>query len=63
VTEEAVAEHFVHGEDSDEHLRGLASYIDAGFDEVYVNQIGPEQKGFFEFYGREILPRLEASTN
>jgi len=62
VTEEAVAGHFVCGDDPDEHLRELASYVDAGFDEVYVNQIGPEQKGFFEFYGREILPQLEAEA-
>ena len=34
------------------------SYLDAGFDEVYVNQIGPEQEGFFEFYTKELKPRL-----
>ena len=31
---------------------------DAGFDELYIQQIGPEQDGFFETYSREILPRL-----
>lgn len=62
VTEDAVAGHFVCGNNPEEHLRELANYFDAGYDEVYVNQIGPEQKGFFEFYEREILPRLEAPT-
>jgi hypothetical protein len=33
-------------------------YLWAGFDEIYVNQIGPEQEGLFAFYGREINPRL-----
>jgi hypothetical protein len=44
----------------DEHLAGIASYLDAGYDEVFVNQIGPEQKGFFAFYRREVLPQLGA---
>ncbi len=35
-----------------------AKYQGAGFDEIYVNQFGPEQEGFFSFYGREITPRL-----
>jgi alkanesulfonate monooxygenase SsuD/methylene tetrahydromethanopterin reductase-like flavin-dependent oxidoreductase (luciferase family) len=59
VTQDAVADHFVCGNDPDEHLRELAGYLDAGYDEVFVNQIGPEQQGFFEFYGREILPQLD----
>lgn len=62
VSKDAVADHFACGADPDEHLRALTSYFDAGYDEVFVNQIGPEQQGFFEFYGREILPQLEAPT-
>jgi hypothetical protein len=34
--------------------------VDAGFDEVYIAQIGPEQDGFFEFYERELAPLLAA---
>jgi hypothetical protein len=34
------------------------SYVDAGFDEVYVSQIGDDQADFFEFYRRELAPRL-----
>ena len=30
----------------------------AGFDEVYVQQIGPEQEGFFHFFEKEVMPRL-----
>jgi len=29
-----------------------------GFDEVYVNQIGPDQDAFFEFYAEQVLPKL-----
>ena len=31
---------------------------DAGFDEVYVGQIGGNAEGFFECYAAEVLPRL-----
>jgi hypothetical protein len=30
----------------------------AGFDEVYVSQDGPETDGFFEFSATEVLPEL-----
>jgi hypothetical protein len=30
----------------------------AGFDEVYISQVGDDQAGFFDFYQRELLPRL-----
>lgn len=40
------------------HLAGLRAYVSAGFDEVYVGQVGPDADGFFEFYAGQILPRL-----
>ncbi|NUW36395.1 LLM class F420-dependent oxidoreductase [Nonomuraea sp. SMC257] len=46
------------GPDVDRHVQAIQEYVDAGFDEVYVNQIGPEQDAFFDFYAREVLPRL-----
>ncbi|MFF1401473.1 TIGR03557 family F420-dependent LLM class oxidoreductase [Streptomyces sp. NPDC058287] len=61
VTEEAVADGMVCGADVDEHVRALAAYVDAGFDEVYVGQIGPDQHGFFDFYRSDVLPRLDVA--
>ncbi|MFD0415290.1 TIGR03557 family F420-dependent LLM class oxidoreductase [Streptomyces sp. NPDC127108] len=58
VTEEAVAEGMVCGDDVDEHVAAVKAYPEAGFDEVYVGQIGPDQQGFFDFYRSEVLPRL-----
>ncbi|MDH2428041.1 TIGR03557 family F420-dependent LLM class oxidoreductase [Sphaerisporangium sp. TRM90804] len=46
------------GPDVDAHVEAVKKYVDAGFDEVYVSQIGHEQDAFFDFYGREVLPRL-----
>ena len=36
----------------------VQKYVDAGFDRVYLNQIGPNQKGFFDFYTRELQGAL-----
>ncbi|MFB4320698.1 LLM class flavin-dependent oxidoreductase [Actinomadura sp. 21ATH] len=58
VTEEAVAGAVPCGNDPDEHAAALRAFVDAGFDEVYVNQIGPLQEGFFDFYAEQVLPRL-----
>jgi G6PDH family F420-dependent oxidoreductase len=46
------------GPSPDVHLAGVRAYIDAGFDEVYVGQVGADADGFFDFYARQILPRL-----
>jgi G6PDH family F420-dependent oxidoreductase len=46
------------GPDPAVHITGIRAYTNAGFDEVFIGQVGPEQDGFFEFYGREVLPRL-----
>ena len=62
VDQEAVAARFPCGNDPQEHLRAITEYFDAGYDEVYVGQMGPDQKGFFDFYAREILPQLAAPT-
>jgi G6PDH family F420-dependent oxidoreductase len=58
VTEEMVTGSMPCGDDVDEHIQAIRAYVDAGFDEVYVNQIGPQQQPFFDFYRDEVIPRL-----
>ncbi|HEV2108460.1 MAG TPA: TIGR03557 family F420-dependent LLM class oxidoreductase [Thermomicrobiales bacterium] len=58
VTEEQVAEAITCGPDRQRHLAKLQEYVDAGFDHVYVHQVGPDQEGFLDFYAREILPEF-----
>jgi hypothetical protein len=53
-----VAEVIPCGPDPEPHREMMRQYIDAGYDEVYVQQIGPNQKAFFEFYKKEILPEF-----
>ncbi len=49
------------GPDPQVHLQAIRAYTGAGFDEVYINQVGVEQEGFFEFAARELLPRLRGA--
>jgi G6PDH family F420-dependent oxidoreductase len=46
------------GPDPEQHLASIRQYFDAGYDHVYVHQIGPDQEGFFRFYEREVMPKL-----
>lgn len=50
------------GPDPDVHAAGVLAYTAAGFDEVYVSQVGPDVEGFFEFYGATVLPRLREAA-
>ena len=59
VTEDQVAEAIVCGPDPERHVALIREYADAGYDHVYVHQVGPDQEGFFRFYEREVLPRLQ----
>jgi hypothetical protein len=59
VTEDAVAETIVCGPEADRHTAAIMKYVKAGFDHVVVQQVGPDQAGFFAFYAREVLPRLK----
>lgn len=59
VTEDVIAESVVCGPDPQQHLDKIQEYVDAGFDHVYIHQVGPDQEGFFNFYQREILPKFQ----
>jgi len=58
VSEDMVAEKVPCGPDPERHAKTIAAYLQAGFDEVYVNQIGPDQQGFFDFFNKELRHRL-----
>jgi G6PDH family F420-dependent oxidoreductase len=59
VTVDMVAESISCGPDPDVHEAAIREYLDAGFDEVYVSQVGPDQQGFIDFYRKELAPRLD----
>ncbi|MEO7073819.1 MAG: LLM class flavin-dependent oxidoreductase, partial [Ktedonobacterales bacterium] len=44
--------------DLGEHAAHIQHFIDLGFDEVYVHNVGRNQQEFITAYGREVLPTL-----
>jgi G6PDH family F420-dependent oxidoreductase len=58
VHEDDVAESIICGPDPKKHLEAIRRFEDAGYDHVYVHQVGPDQDGFFRFYEERILPEL-----
>lgn len=62
VTEEQIAEQVACGPDVERHLELLGKYAGAGYDHVFVHQVGPEQEGALDFYAREVLPHVGELT-
>jgi hypothetical protein len=58
VREEDVVQVIPCGPDPERHLAAVRKFAEAGFDHVYIHQIGSEQEGFFRFYEQEVLPKL-----
>jgi hypothetical protein len=46
------------GPDPERHLAAINAFVEAGFDRVYIHQIGPDQEDFFRFWERELAPKL-----
>ncbi len=58
VTEEDVAASVPCGPDVARHVEAVHEFADAGFTHVYLQQVGPDQDGFFRFWERELQPAL-----
>ncbi|MCU1673913.1 MAG: class F420-dependent oxidoreductase [Frankiales bacterium] len=59
VTPEAAVEGLAHGPDVVDFVKSIKEYADAGFDELYISQIGPDQDGFFRFWDSELRDALK----
>ena len=58
VTPEMTAKSHACGPNPEKHLETIRKYVEAGYDEIYVNNIGPHWPGFFDLYAKEILPAV-----
>lgn len=58
VTREQVSQNVPCGNDIEEHMAAVRAYVDAGFDEVYIGQIGADQDAFFAASRDKLLPAL-----
>lgn len=56
--EEEIEESIVCGADPRRHAEAIQRFVDAGYDHVYVHQVGPDQEGFFRFYQEKVLPEF-----
>jgi G6PDH family F420-dependent oxidoreductase len=53
-----VAKEFPCGPNPQRHVEALHAQANAGFDEVVVQQIGPDLDGFFDLYAKQVLPEF-----
>jgi G6PDH family F420-dependent oxidoreductase len=58
VTEEMTRKSTVCGPDVDAHVAAFAPFAEAGFDDVYIANMGPHYRDFFTLYRDHVLPRL-----
>jgi G6PDH family F420-dependent oxidoreductase len=58
VTPDMVAESIACGPDPERHVAAIKPYLEAGFDEVFINHIGDDWDNFLPFLTKEVLPRL-----
>ena len=62
VDEEDVAKLIPCGPDPQPMLDAVRKYVDAGYDHIYLHQVGPDQRQFIEFAAKELLPIAERAT-
>jgi coenzyme F420-dependent glucose-6-phosphate dehydrogenase len=45
--------------DLNTHIENIQNTVDAGYDHVYMHQIGDDQEALLELYEKEVLPSFE----
>jgi G6PDH family F420-dependent oxidoreductase len=61
VTREMTRDSVVCGPDVDRHVEAFAPYVEAGYDEIYVANMGPHYKAMLAAYGEKVLPALRSA--
>ncbi|RSM72364.1 TIGR03557 family F420-dependent LLM class oxidoreductase [Kibdelosporangium aridum] len=62
VKPEMVADALPCGPDPEPYVTAVQGYVDAGYDEVYIQQIGPDQEAFFDFWQHQVRPQIPDRT-
>ena len=58
VTEEMTRSSVVCGKDPRLHIDAFTPFVEAGFDEIYVANMGPYCADMLAMYGNDVLPEL-----
>ena len=45
--------------DLEEHTVQIQKFVDMGFDEIYLHNVGRDQADFIHTFGKEVLPNLK----
>ncbi|MDQ2715901.1 MAG: TIGR03557 family F420-dependent LLM class oxidoreductase [Chloroflexota bacterium] len=48
--------------DPNDHVKYIQQHVDLGFDRLFIHSAGPDQRGFLESYGRDILPKVRKNN-
>lgn len=59
--DEHVLEETPLGPDPKPYLEAIQAHADLGYDEVYLTQVGTDQRGFLAFCLTDLIPRLPRS--
>ncbi|HVV23899.1 MAG TPA: TIGR03557 family F420-dependent LLM class oxidoreductase [Pseudonocardiaceae bacterium] len=62
VTLDQVASATPCGPSVERHVRAITEFVTAGFDEIYLQQIGPDQEAFFEFWAEQLADEVGATS-
>ena len=60
MTREKFAENGAFGPEVAEHVDAFADFLEAGFDDVYVANMGPHYREMIKAYGDEVLPEMRS---
>jgi coenzyme F420-dependent glucose-6-phosphate dehydrogenase len=63
VSEDDIAEMIACGPDPEVHAKMIRKFVDAGYDHIYIHQVGPDQEGFMRFYEKDVIPDLAPSLS
>jgi G6PDH family F420-dependent oxidoreductase len=58
VTRASTASSVAAGPDPKVHLESVREYVDVGYDEVYVANMGPHYRDMIRMFGEQVLPEL-----
>jgi G6PDH family F420-dependent oxidoreductase len=62
VTREMMADSAAFGNDPEQHIQAYQPFLEAGFDEIYIANMGPYFREMIRAYGAEVLPELRNRT-
>jgi G6PDH family F420-dependent oxidoreductase len=62
VREDDIEKSIVCGPDPEPVIAKIQEYVDAGFDHIYLHQVGPDQEGFFRFFEKELQAQLPGTS-